>query len=479
MQSKLLVALSAAAATTLVSAADERVLGVYIFHRHGDRTAKAWTPVNLTALGAEEVYSSGSFYRKRYVQSDASVRISGVSSDNPILSQLQVTAPQDAVLHNSALTFLQGLYPPTGKTETLANGTKVEGPLGGYQYIPVNAISDAATANKAENQGWLQGGSGCDNGVASSNSYFTSSDYKKTYDESMDLYQSIVPVISTTYNKDAANFKNGYTIWDYINVAKIHNSSIPSGNLITNQTFDRLFNLASIHEWNLAYNASEPVRAIAGSVLGGQILDSLQAVVDGTKGAAKFNAQFGAYGTFMAFFGLAQLPKASQDFYGIVDYASSMTFELYTTSTAAKPTADDISVRFFFANGTAANNELKPFPLFGQDKNSLSWNDFKAGMNKFAITDTKHWCTLCGSSSGACAANSTTSGGDGASTKSNDSSDNGVSKPVAGVIGALVTLVVILGLQAAVILLGGLRLVKKSTLARASNGPETAGVKGQ
>jgi hypothetical protein len=228
----------------------------------------------------------------------------------------------------------------------------------------------------------------------------------------------------------------------------------------------------------LAYNASEPVRAIAGSVLAGQILDSLQAIVDGTKGAAKFNAQFGAYGTFMAFFGLAQLPKASQNFYGIVNYASSMTFELYTTSTAAKPSADELNVRFLFANGTAANNELTAFPLFGQDKMSLSWNDFKSGMSKFAIADTQHWCTLCGSTSGTCAANSTTSGGDGASTQSN-SSDNGVSKPVAGVIGALVTLVVILGIQAAVVLLGGLRLVKKSTLTRANSGPETAGIKGQ
>lgn len=211
MQSKLLVALSAAAATTLVSAADERVLGVYIFHRHGDRTAKAWTPVSLTALGAEEAHSSGEFYRKRYVNSDASVRIAGVSSGKAVLSQLSVTAPKDAVLESSAMSFLQGLYPPTGQSETLANGTKVEAPIGGYQYIPVDAINDAATANKAENQGWLQGGSGCDNGVKSSNSYFTSADYLKTFDESKDLYQSILPVINTTYNKDAATFKNGYT----------------------------------------------------------------------------------------------------------------------------------------------------------------------------------------------------------------------------------------------------------------------------
>ncbi|KAK2606140.1 hypothetical protein QQS21_003423 [Conoideocrella luteorostrata] len=486
--SKLLLAVSSAAAffTSLAAAAaadsNERILGVYIFHRHGDRTAKAWAPVNLTALGADEVYSSGAFYRSRYVQSDASLRVSGISPDVAVLSQLSVTSPKDAVLHNSASVFLQGLYPPTRQAETLANGSKIVAPLNGYQYVPVDAISDAATANKAENQGWLQGSSGCDKGVASSNSYFNSADYKKTFDDSKNFYQSLLPVINSTYNSDAATFKNGYTIFDYINVAKIHNASIPSTDLITNDTFSRLYNLASIHEWNLAYNASEPVRAIAGSVLAGQIIDSLQAIIDGAKGASKFNVQFGAYGTFMAFFGLAQLPKASPDFYGICDYASSMTFELYTTSTAAKPAAADINVRFLFANGTAAASTggVKQFPLFGQDKTSLSWNDFKSGMSKFAIADTKHYCDLCGSTSGTCASNSTTSKGDGngASTQSNNDSGNGVSKPVAGVIGALVTLVVILGLQAAVMLLGGLRLVKKSTLAGA-RGPEAGGVKGQ
>ncbi len=214
MHSKLLVAasLSALANNAIVSAADsERILGVYVFHRHGDRTAKAWSPVNLTALGADEVHSSGAFYRSRYVSSNADFRVAGLSSETAVLSQLEVTAPKDAVLHNSALTFLQGLYPPTDSTEALANGTKVKAPLNGYQYIPIDSVSDAATSNKAESNAWLQGGSGCGNAVVSSNNYFTSPDYKQTYDDSKSFYQSLLPVINGTYGADAANFKNGYT----------------------------------------------------------------------------------------------------------------------------------------------------------------------------------------------------------------------------------------------------------------------------
>ncbi|KAM5355743.1 hypothetical protein ACJ41O_002389 [Fusarium nematophilum] len=462
-------------------AAAEDVLGLYIFHRHGDRTAKAWKPVNMTALGADEVHSSGAYYRDTYVDDGAPRKIAGLSADTAILSQLDVTAPVDAVLQNSALVFLQGLYPPTGGIETLANGSRVEAPFSGYQYIPVNSVESAASAKDSEHSAWLQGNSGCTNAEVSSNDYFSSSEYTETYKDSEDFYQSLLPVIDSTYGEDEANFKNGYTIFDLINVARIHNSSIPSEKLLTESTLDRLYSLASIHEWNLAYNSSAPVRAIAGSVLAGQILEALEPIAEGKSGVPKMNIQFGAYGTFMAFFGLAGLDKADADFMGICDYASSMAFELVTNAT--DPTVDDVSVRFYFANGTAGENAPRLFPLFGNDDTTISWNDFKSGISKFAVEDTAHWCKLCGNSDGTCAGSDASGSDDdndddSASSESDHSggSGNGVSKPVAGVIGALVTLVVLLGVQAAVMLFGGLRLVKKSSLVAAADS-STGGVK--
>ncbi|KAJ6780586.1 hypothetical protein PWT90_04069 [Aphanocladium album] len=461
MHSKLL--LSALAAS---GASAETVLGVYVFHRHGDRTSKSYPPTTLTPLGADEVHSSGAFYRTRYVDKQGSDKIAALSDGAAVLSQLSVTSPKDGVLHNSATTFLQGLYPPRGDAgnETLANGKSVQAPLGGYQYIPVDAVSDAATIEKAENNAWLQGNTGCTNAEVSSKNYFNSADFAKTAAESKDFYQSLMPVINSTFSSSDATFKNAYTIFDYVNVASIHNQTIPSGELVK-PAMPRLLNLASIHEWNLAYNSSEPVRAIAGSVLAGQILSALSALATGAKGAPTFNAQFGAYGTFMAFFGLAQMPAASPDFYGICDYASSMAFELVTNATAGadgKYKADDLSVRFFFANGTATDDSFKQYPLFGQKETTLSWPAFKDGMGKFAIQDNAHWCSTCGSTSGKCAANGTSSDSGSASTSSK--SDGGVSRPVAGVIGALVTLAVVLGVQAAVMLFGGFRLMKKSAL---------------
>jgi hypothetical protein len=257
----------------------------------------------------------------------------------------------------------------------------------------------------------------------------------------------------------------------------IHNSTIPSDNLLTNETLDELFWLANEHEWGLAYNQTDEIRAVAGATLAGQILAQLNTTLTG-KSAQPLGVQFGAYASFLSFFGLAQLEQVSANFTGVVDYASSMVFELVTpadhVTPATYPAAADVAVRFYFANGTAATADPPAlYPLFGQNDTTLSWADFADGMNQFAIADTAAWCQACGNSTGVCAAEATGSGvsggsgGDGASSASTGGG-GGMSLPVAGVIGALVTLVVILGAEALVYFAAGLKVVKKSTLAAAS-----------
>jgi hypothetical protein len=178
--------------------------------------------------------------------------------------------------------------------------------------------------------------------------------------------------------------------------------------------------------------------------------------------------QFGAYASFLSFFGLANLPAVSENFTGVVDYASSMAFELVTNATVSNtsyPATSDISVRFLFSNGSAAANPLTPYPLFNQSATVLPWNTFVEAMNKFAIGDQADWCTACGNTTGTCATTSTsTSGGSTPPTTAGSSSRGGMSLGVAGVIGAMVTLAVILGVEALIMLLGGFRLAKKASV---------------
>jgi hypothetical protein len=262
-------------------------------------------------------------------------------------------------------------------------------------------------------------------------------------------------------------------VYDLIHVSTIHNVSIQSSELLTPETQSQLLTLANEHEFGLAYNASDKIRALSGSTLAAQILQSLNATITG-KSKVPVGIQFGAYAVFLSFFGLSQLPAASVNFTGIVDYASSMAFELVTTvavSNTSYPSTDDISIRFLFSNGSASENGLTAYPLFGQQETLLPWNTFATEMDKISIGDQAAWCTACGNTTGICASANTTASDE--SAPASGSGSGGMSKAVAGVIGAFVTLAVILGLEALILLVGGFRLQKKR---KTGSIPETQGV---
>lgn len=272
-------------------------------------------------------------------------------------------------------------------------------------------------------------------------------------------------------------------VFDYVHVSQIHNQTIPADDLLTNDTVHQLQTLADAHEWGLAYNETEPARAIAGAVLAGQVLEALNATLLaplGKSSSQRLTVQFGAYATFMSFFGLANLTAAGGDFRGIVDYASSITFELVTNATVAgdgAPAAvspDDVGVRFLFANGSASDaNAPRPYPLFGQDDTTISWNDFSSGMAKFAVGDTPSWCQVCGNTTGVCApaASSSGSGSGSASGSSSGSSSSSITPGVAGGIGVLSMFGLVLVMTVAGAL-AGFRIVKKG--ARGASGAGTA-----
>jgi hypothetical protein len=259
-------------------------------------------------------------------------------------------------------------------------------------------------------------------------------------------------------------------------VATINNATIQSSSLLTPETLHQLQTLADQHEFALAYNASEPIRAITGATLAAQIVQHLNSTIT-SKSASSLGIQFNAYATFLSFFGLSQLPAASENFTAVVDYASSMTFELVTNATVTSssyPALTDIAVRFLFSNGSAAYNPLTAYPLFGQSSTVLPWNTFVAEMNKFAIGDATTWCKACGNSTGTCAATVTAASTTPSTSSAAVGSSNGLSNSAAGVIGAMVTLAFVAGAGALVLFAGGFRLVSKKALVASRAGSEMA-----
>lgn len=189
---------------------NETVLGVYMLHRHGDRTAKILGSTNLTDLGYREVYQSGTYYRDRYVVDGAPYRISGINNDQVQLSQLQMSAPIDNVLQSSAIGFQQALYPPVGSSldsETLRNGSTVTAPMSGYQLIPLGV---AESGSGSEDSAWLQDTSGCAKAEISSNEYFTSNEYNTLLKSTQNFYHSLLPVYGSEFNSTTADFFNAY-----------------------------------------------------------------------------------------------------------------------------------------------------------------------------------------------------------------------------------------------------------------------------
>ncbi|KIM76836.1 hypothetical protein PILCRDRAFT_37400, partial [Piloderma croceum F 1598] len=436
-----------------LTCAAETILGAYIFHRHGDRTPKSIPPVDLTDLGYSEVYSSGQYHRQRYIDSAASSQIAGISADVVVQGQITMSTSDDVTLMNSAQGFAQGLYPPVGdgalSSQILRNGTTIQIPLEGYQLIPVHTVS---AGSGSESAGWLQGSTGCANAEASSNQYYTTEEYTTLLASTSDFYKNLYPVVNGTFSAAQTTFQNAYTIYDVLNVAEIHNSSLNT-NILTDAVFFQTRTLADNHEYNLAYNASSPIRAIAGATLAAQIVQALNQTIS-SSGQSKLNVQFGSYGSFFSFFGLAQLPAANSSFFGIPDYASFMTFELVTNSSVTPfPAASDISVRFLFHNGTVSNSSGPiEYPLFGQQQTVLPWTTFADEMNKFAIGTQDDWCVACGNTTGICAI---------ATPSSTSTHTSSISNAVAGVIGAMVALAVVLGVELLVIFFGGLTLRKR------------------
>ncbi|KAI9763929.1 MAG: hypothetical protein M1840_008963 [Geoglossum simile] len=409
----------------------ESVLGVAVFTRHGDRTSKHYPGFQLTNLGFTQNFHVGSDYRARYLTSGSPQQILGISEFKYVPSQVHASAPDQQVLMNAATAFLQGLYPPlnniTGSPpsiaeQTLSNGTSSTSPLNGYQY----AVLHSQPVNSPDTI-WIKGDDECPAHDVASNSYSTSAEYINLLQTTKPFYQRLWSLLKTVpdYTLDNMSYANAYDIFDLIHVSSIHNSSFPT---ISPEDFHQVRTLADTHEFASNFNATEPLRAISGETLAAIILSQLNKTVT-SKGKLKFSILAGSYDTFLSFFGLANLTSASPNFFGLPEYASTMAFELLTSQNASSFPVADLAIRFLFRNGSD-QGPLTPFPLFGRTDPTIPWQDFVTAMSGRAIRSVDKWCSACQSTADFCPLAPTP-------TSPVAQRKGGMSKGVAGVIGAM------------------------------------------
>ena len=345
------------------------------------------------------------------------------------------------VLLQTAQNFLQGLYPPLASqnsplaTEKLTNGTEIESPLNGYQFIQIHGESEEEPETI-----WIKGDDNCPSYEDASESYKESTEYIQTLDSSKAFYSRFIPQLRDIMGLENVNYAHAYDVFDLLNVGSIHNQSIADA--ITIDELTQLRYYANQWEWGSNYNQTQADRSIGGMALAGGILRHLNETVSG-KGKLKFSLMTGSYDTFLAFFGLTSLTSASSNFMGLPNYGASMAFELFTTenTTSFPSNLDDLNVRFLFRNGTDSSEQLTAFPLFGQQETSLKYTDFATKLNSLAITSVGQWCTRCASTASFCGASDDTTPSQ--TTGVDDGSRSGLTNVQAGVVGAMVTLAVI------------------------------------
>lgn len=353
------------------------------------------------------------------------------------------------MLLSTATAFLQGFYPPLESTnsslatDTINNGSSYTKPLDGYEYVVVHGEEETSPDHF-----WLKGDEGCPAYQAARNSFKDSAEFQSRQEATRTFYEGFWDILDNVhdYTREKMSYRNAFDIFDLINVATIHNESMES--VVTEDELFQLRTLADSAEFNMNYNRTQPTRSIGGQTLAGAVLRQLNDMI-AKQGALKFALFVGSYDTFLSFFGLANLTAASADFYGLPSYASTMAFELFTDDddddddmTSFPANIDDLNVRFLFRNGSDDGSALTPYPLFGQGSPSMPWRDFSREMTDRAIGSVAEWCTVCSSTEAFCPPYMDEKEAD-QSASGSGRDGGGISNAVAGVIGAVVTLVVV------------------------------------
>ncbi|KAK6438641.1 hypothetical protein LTR95_005151 [Oleoguttula sp. CCFEE 5521] len=471
-----------------------KVWSSVIFQRIGERTPDVlgFIPTTLTSLGAQQAHNAGSFFRERYVPSAPSVigtaraAIDGLNANTPSPQEVYALALDTQSSVATAQAFLQGLYPPftlnesvaavLDPTSVLANGSYIESPLGGYQYIQLHT-SGALDPEFP----YLAGSLNCPAYDYNQVNYLMSAAYASTDNSSSSVYDAIDDtLLASVMSNSQADYINAYAIYDYVNYYANHNASFKAQ--INDSTLNALRWLADEQQYAMlgnlnAYNnltsssvlpdgKAGSIATLGGNLLLAKMLDQLQTSVQWEGEYYKLSLLFADFPSLVSMFALLGLPDLNSNFAGLPSFASSAVFEVFSTSdNATYPSEDDLWVRFYFRNGTDSEDAYQSYPIFrhGPSETDMRWSDFQTSMNGVLIGSIGDWCTQCEAvTSVFCAAwgNSTTSSG---STSSSSSSTNrgrshSMSPAVAGVIGAIVALVIaglIFGLLA---LIGGFRV---------------------
>lgn len=461
----------------LVAADNGYLWSSVAFVRAGDSTPSVGNKLTtLTPLGAEQLFSVGSFFRSRYIDGHG---LAGLDRDTADDSQVVALALDEQYTAASGQAFMQGLYPPSNATSGVANGTPVSGPLGGMSFARIST-----TGQDDSNMIYVGGNRNCPALEQYSEDGINIESFTEIEQTSQPIYNSVSALLDGVISAEKQTYYNAWEVYDYLNYLHTYNSTAAAEldrlNVMTqlrvladSQQSAYLGNLKASNPLGKKPEAASigGISTIAGASTAKMILDALTASAQRSQDSYQLSLIFGDFDPMMSLFALLGLPAQSADFSGLPSVGSALVFELYSTAptaTGIMPSTSDLFVRFGFRNGTNASTTLTAFPIFGRSAGSsdMSYSEFVQSMNTIAIAGAEDWCQQCGSEAAFCAAQKTSSSR--SSDVPNPDDDNAkdknpVSTVVAGVLGAIIGLLAACIIAAAILLLTGLRLSRKKS----------------
>jgi len=421
------------------------LLGVVIIARHGDREGFYQDPftydasaTQITALGNAQEFQLGEQLRGMYLEAGSPTLIDGISTG--LFDQTQVQVRADAggergVIFDSSISVVQGLWPATvDYNSTLANGTTVVAPLGGYQYVPIESVEPNEDIS-------LEGYTSCNTFNNATAAFYNSTEFLQVAAEAAPFLNSLPPFLDGR----PVTLVNMFNIFDYMNVQSIHNATfaarLPAGYL------EQARALANFHEYGVFSSPQvDGIGNIAGRAMLPSIFTGFQNIVNASN-PTKLLYEAVSYKPFISLFSMTGVAQTYPQLAGVVEYAAAVVFEVRGNTTSG----NDAMVRMIFKNGT--NDVFNTYNMFGAS-GDIPLSMFMDKLSFAAVNTTAEWCIICANSQdrgcGTCDNPALAAAAASASAPHHKT----LSPAAAGAVGAAVTLAVIFMAIASLAVLG-------------------------
>jgi len=373
--------------------ANDTLLGIVLIARHGDRLEFFQDPVtyttsstSITPLGEQQELALGALVRSLYLNESSPTFIPGFNTTLFDQTQVQVRADagdEGAVIYDSSIALLQGLFPPTNASRiTLANSTVVESPLGGYQYVPVESV-------ELDEDVSLEGFADCNTLDTKTTNFYNSSGFLAVQSEHSAFLNALPPFVDGR----PVNLENMWNIFDYMNVQSIHNSTFAQ---ILPPTFlEQARDLANYHEYGVFTDPQfNGIGNIAGRTMIPSILTAIQRISN-TSDTLKLHYSAISYKPFLSLFNMTGVVETGELPAAVVNYAAAVILEVRQPSPGSPPV-----LRFNFKNGTD-DDTFSTFNLQfpgWSGTGDVPVSTFVDAFTPAGVYNTTQWCGVCNNS---------------------------------------------------------------------------------